>query len=74
MIVRERGYVIFGSDQDLLPGDIFKNFLSPDGVVWHPFRVVRETDRADYVAQIKTLGRELDMSNPWPRYYVVETD
>jgi hypothetical protein len=41
MIVRERGYVIFGSDDDYLPNAVIKAFLDRNGdLVGQPFRIV----------------------------------
>jgi hypothetical protein len=84
-IQRARGYIIFGSNTHYARGAIFTLFIDLDGQRHsHPFRIVGETDREDFVGQLTLLGTmyswieeyqpSLNPEDHWDHYYVVETD
>jgi len=84
-IQRARGYVIFGSNTHYARGAIFTLFIDLDRQRHsHPFLIVGETNREDFVGQLTLLGsmhRQIEEYQPslnqedhWDHYYVVETD
>lgn len=75
MIVRKRGYLIFGSQQKSALGSIVRDFIDNRGnLCSHPFRVVRVTDRKDFLAQLDVIGAAHSDVDAWKYYHVVETD
>lgn len=74
-IVQERGHLIFGSSVKLSRGATISSFCDENGTRYkHPFRVVGETNRPDFVAQLAVLGIGSYSEQRWPYYYIVETD
>jgi hypothetical protein len=77
--VRQRGYLVMGSWKHIRIGTILGRGVVGVGNrgIDIPFRVVKETSRADYQEQcrvIDSLYPGVLFINPYRYYYVIETD